>query len=160
MIESLFAGLLHIRENKAEISLSQALIHNHWQMNDVQIRFIKDFLEQTGIMNKDQQIDLAKIDLLIKEELIRKIDQRNRYKQAKLFEFLQWLTVGECRRSALYQSFQSTIKEAKYHCCDQCGFTLEQWSPAQTKREPELKSWQAQLQSVLLPFEAGGINND
>lgn len=160
MIESLFSGLLHIKGKEARILLNQALIHNHWQMNDVQIRFIKDFLEQTGIMNKDQQIDLAKIDLLIKEELIRKIDQRNRYKQAKLFEFLQWLTVGECRRSALYQSFQSTIKEAKYHCCDQCGFTLEQWSPAQTKREPELKSWQAQLQSVLLPFEAGGINND
>lgn len=160
MVESLFASLLHIKISKTSILLNQALIHNHWPINEVQIRFIHDYFSENDIMTQDGRIDLNKMTPQIKHDLIRRVEQRNRYKLGKLDELFQWLTVKECRRQALYQSFQSTITEAKYHCCDQCGFTLEQWSPKLSKRDLKLKSWQAQLQSILLPFESGGIGHE
>ncbi|HHU20277.1 MAG TPA: ATP-dependent DNA helicase RecQ [Bacilli bacterium] len=160
MVESLFASLLHIQQSETTISLNQAFIHNHWPINEVQRRFIQDYFAENDLMTQDGRIELHKIIPQIKHDLIKRVEQRSRYKLGKLDELFQWLTAKECRRQALYQSFQSTVREAKYHCCDQCGFTLEQWSPEYGKRGRELKSWQAQLQSILLPFESGGTGHE
>ncbi|BAM47354.1 RecQ family ATP-dependent DNA helicase [Amphibacillus xylanus] len=158
MIESLFTNLDYLHKTKQNITLDQVLNINE-PMNEIQRQFIQDNIEQTGIIDLEQQIDVNKINLMWKNELIDKIERRTLYKHRKLREMMNWVYTTNCRREALYQSFQSSVKEAKYFCCDQCGFTLNQWSPESSPRRTNTVSWQLQLKSILLPFETGGTND-
>lgn len=153
MVESLFAYLNHVNNSQERLDIDYVLNQNHWQINEVQSRYLIDYFEQAGLLTNDREIRLADVPKKLKQELISKINERDRYKKDQFYELIDWLINPDCRRIGLYKSYQSTIGKAKYHCCDHCGFNLSDWSPEQLDRQINLKVWSDQLRSIILPFE-------
>ncbi|WP_440895758.1 RecQ family ATP-dependent DNA helicase [Amphibacillus sp. Q70] len=160
ILETLIIHIDQKKINKESIKLDQATFINYWGLNEIQWRFIKNFFEETGMIVEGDKVDIKRFDQTIRQEFIRKIESRNRYKIRKFNELFEWINTSNCRREQLFKNFQLNVSPAKYHCCDHCGFTLEQWLPEQTIRKQEPNSWSDQLKSILLPFEAGGIKNE
>ncbi|MBU5594248.1 RecQ family ATP-dependent DNA helicase [Amphibacillus sp. MSJ-3] len=150
----------HMNQTNQEwIQIVPSMITDIWGLNETQWRFIKNFFEETGILIDEDKINIKKITPMLRRDFIRKVEERNRYKLRKLNELFEWIDTKDCRREQLFKDFQTSVRSAKYHCCDRCGFEVEQWSPESVVRKQTASSWSDQLKSVLLPFKVGGIDN-
>lgn len=156
ILEMIIIHLDQMKLNQTPVKIDPSMIINDWGLNEIQWRFIKNFFEETGMIVDEDKLDVRKINQTIRQDFIRKIELRNRYKSHKLNELFQWLNTHSCRREQLFKNFQLNVSPAKYHCCDHCGFSLEQWIPEQVVRKQDSNSWSDQLESILLPFKVGG----
>lgn len=159
IVGNMLSFIKQVNSDNGFISIEQLDIESNWDISETQWRFLKNFFEEAGII-EGKWLDPTKINQQFNQNITRKINNRNNYKLHKLNELFDWLHTEDCRRIKLHQSFQDTVQPAKYYCCDQCGFKIDQWSP-KDRIEREIKeTWQEQLKSILLPFEVGDMTNE
>ncbi|WP_067836604.1 RecQ family ATP-dependent DNA helicase [Amphibacillus sediminis] len=126
------------------------------QVTETQWRFLKNYLINKQIIEHNQFVEHKNL-FHVKKELIKKIKQRNRYKMKKLDELVRWLNTDHCRRDQLYQSFSTPVSKLESLCCDQCGFSIDQWIPPSEANMAGNKlakeSWKDDLKELILPFK-------
>lgn len=126
-------------------------IQNDEKFKDSHERFLIYHFEKYGILkNKIITVkDVEKEELLhYFEEIIKK---RTEYKQWKLREIIEWVETDQCRREALFRSFQKSVERPTDNCCNNCGFDWNSWQPIENNIKVIRKeSWQEKLAFILM----------
>ncbi|SEP69135.1 RecQ family ATP-dependent DNA helicase [Piscibacillus halophilus] len=83
------------------------------------------------------------------EKIIKVRDQRRMVKSNSVFELLKWIHTEQCKRQALFESYQSNTRPAKFACCDVCDFKLKEWAIKQDITEKHSVNWKTILDELL-----------
>ncbi|SDJ66842.1 RecQ family ATP-dependent DNA helicase [Sediminibacillus albus] len=133
-----------------EIQNGEQLIQ-HLNINETQWRFMSYHLEKNGIMKDNNLLPyhLSKWQTTY-EEILALAANRVKYKMEKLSELLVWAEKDQCRRQALFASFQDTIKEPAFSCCDVCGFSFKDWHPIKSQSLESSLNWKVDFKQLML----------
>lgn len=140
-----------IYTNRPSYQLVEDYIRNNEDLKETHERFLFYHLEKYGIL-KNKKIDASDV---IKEELFLYfetiIKERMDYKHEKLIEMISLVETEECRREALFQTFQETVQKPDENCCNNCGFDWRKWKPVNRKLKVVKKdSWEQRLSFIML----------
>lgn len=126
---------------------------NDQGVNEVIQRFIKNFLENEGVI-KDNSIQRAsKLTPAFFDEWQLKLANRHQHKRKKLIELFQVVTATTCYRELIYRQFQNQPAKKAVACCSNCGYNLDGFRPALINYKEVNGTWNDKLQMKLLPFE-------
>ncbi|MRH42367.1 RecQ family ATP-dependent DNA helicase [Aquibacillus halophilus] len=149
LVDHLFSRNL---ENKRLI-LKETDLTNLFNLNETQWRFLVFQFEKHGMIKENRILkefaDWENIKTIINNMIL----SRNKYKQEKLSELLQWASNDDmCRRKTLFSSFQNTISDPLYGCCDVCGFFISNWEPLTSEENTRLpaKNWEETWKQLML----------
>lgn len=120
-------------------------------LNEVNYRFIKNYLENKQIINDNKDINKTRIQPQLFTEWKIQIRKRQRFKRQKLMDIYQFLTTEDCLRQALYQPFQTVVRPSKWGCCSSCGFQLTDFTPTILEQSNLQLTWEEKLKQKLLP---------
>lgn len=124
---------------------------DQFDLTEVQWRFLFFQLEKHGMIKENHILPVDENKTAIITAITNKITERFQYKSDKLSEMLQWISHKDtCRRTEMYRSFQPTIKQPTYHCCDCCGFRLSDWKPIINQSIRGLDDWELELKHLFL----------
>ncbi|WP_246050031.1 RecQ family ATP-dependent DNA helicase [Aquibacillus sediminis] len=149
---SVIKPIIHHLQNQGQTVDNQVeVIMEHFNVNETQWRFLRYQLEKQGMIVDNQVItNVEKIEEVMKM-IIDLIRRRKNYKQEKLDELLEWSVNKQCRRKGLFSSFQTTVGQPKYACCDVCDFRFTDWEPPiERKSEFSSLNWEEQLKQVMM----------
>ncbi|OZU90081.1 ATP-dependent DNA helicase [Virgibacillus indicus] len=147
----IFQQLLNYFKSGEKLPANEASIENMFQLNEVQWRFLRNQLEEHGMIDTGKIKYDKDIWIAAYHSIGNLINERKLVKKNKLNEMVQWVFEKDCLRKNLYKGFQSTYSPAAYHCCSNCGFTFSEWSPVETKQNVKNSlSWESKLKKLLL----------
>lgn len=133
-----------------EISQTNPPIENYLDINEIQWRNIKFQLENHGMINKNEIIkNNDKWEDFTKMAIEQNTSQAL-VKQTDLNTMLNWINTESCLRIALYDKFQTTIKQPLTYCCSVCDFNLYKWQTEDYRiNEYNKENWEAKLANIL-----------
>lgn len=135
--------------NQLPETIQTEMTADYFGLTEVQWRFLYFQLEKHGMIKDNQFVPLTQSQL---EEITKSIKQlitmRNHYKSKKLIEMFNWLETEDCRKKALYSSFQPTLKPSTWQCCDRCGFDLSKWKPEVYPKKQLSDDWEHLLHQL------------
>ncbi|QDP40494.1 RecQ family ATP-dependent DNA helicase [Radiobacillus deserti] len=144
-IDLLFYDLKDVEE--CEVPFQQ--IEEKGWLNEIQLRFIQYQLENHAMLKNGRILYNRNKWKTVKQAIIQVITSRQVYKQMKLTQLLDWVSENGCRRKSLFSSFQKEVQEPRYHCCDYCDFSFDDWLPEYEKQVTPSMNWQKRLQKIL-----------
>ncbi|WP_284141261.1 MULTISPECIES: RecQ family ATP-dependent DNA helicase [unclassified Virgibacillus] len=151
-IHQSFEVLSHLANKGQPLPINQKEIGQLFSLTETQWNFLQYQFEKHGII-KERKINFnenkwqhafSTIQLYRDERLIQK--------EAKLMEMVKWIQCTSCLREELFIQFQDAFTKPNNHCCSNCGFVLDDWTPIESKSslKKDAESWQTKLESLLL----------
>lgn len=120
------------------------------EISETQWRFLDAQLEKHGIRYRNglkyEQHHSTKVFQQIK--YVR--NERLQLKQDKLRDMLFWLRTTNCLREELYRKFQKGYTAVDEYCCSNCGMSLQNYKPVESRTEINLSTWEKKLKRILL----------
>ncbi|WP_079709900.1 RecQ family ATP-dependent DNA helicase [Paraliobacillus ryukyuensis] len=141
-------SLCHFFDNKfqaKQTAINEQEIMVAFDLNEIQWRFIKFQFEKYEILKDNHIMSIYEKKNVLVPAIEQLIHNRYQEKLAKLNQMVNWIHQQGCRRRALFQPFQSTIKEPTFYCCDSCDFQFEQWSPVVDIEKTNTEDWRTSL---------------
>lgn len=155
-LKNIYTYLKELSLSKKELPNDEIQIQQIFQINEVQWRFIQHHLEIVGILNKRNVTEFHDNWNNYFQSIFQVIHRRVKLKERKLSEMIRWIAQEKCLRVSLYESFQSTNREALEQCCSNCGFSWTKWKPEPLTSETQnnkAKNWEQKLKELLLVEE-------
>ncbi|CQR46720.1 ATP-dependent DNA helicase RecQ [Paraliobacillus sp. PM-2] len=146
-----FVSFLEKKYETNSVTINKHEMMMYLSLNEVQYRFIIYHLENHAILKENQILPIYDRRGVFLKEIEKVISNRSQYKLRKLREMVTWINTTNCRRKALFRSFQTTLKEPTYACCDYCDFRFDDWAPIQEKtKTATIKGWKSELAMLFL----------
>lgn len=124
-------------------------IQHQLEISEIQWRFIKYQLENHGMI-KGNKIYLNSHQDKVFMDIMTFIEERRSLKESRLRQLVNWIHQDTCRRSSLYKSFQSTLKDPNEFCCDLCDFYFHDWKVDKLEPIREWSTWDKELKKIFL----------
>lgn len=150
-VKRTFNKLYELYNQHKDLPMNEEDIEVLLELNETQWRFLHHQMEKLDIIKgKTIKYDLNKWKKAL-QDINTLRSERHLLKQKKLNEMIDWIQQEECLRKHLYKPFQNSYQPALSQCCSNCGFSLADWMPVQTKvKSVEMLSWQQKLKEILL----------
>lgn len=152
-MKAIFQRLAQLCGASSDVSEIKNNLIEEFQLNEIQWRFLHYQFEKHDMIKGNIMIYHAKVWEKAEGNIGRLIRKRNSLKEAKLAEMTNWIKEKACLRKHLYRSFQDTYEKPDSMCCSNCGFSLSEWTPEQTKNKDSEMTWQMKLSYILLSGE-------
>ncbi|WP_226034654.1 RecQ family ATP-dependent DNA helicase [Aquibacillus saliphilus] len=144
---------LSAKENDNFSIKSETKMLDYFNLNETQWRFLLFQFEKHGMIKESRIMEEFNDWQMLKNQLYNLIVTRNTYKQKKLTELLKWADNEHvCRRKLLFSSFQETLSQPLYGCCDVCDFSFLTWEPPIVERNISIppKGWEETFKQLML----------
>ncbi|WP_456278500.1 RecQ family ATP-dependent DNA helicase [Bacillus sp. AK128] len=128
--------------------IEEALL-SYTTMNETAWRFLKYQLEIGGWLKDNSLIKPIEREIIIRK-ITSFIENRLTYKHTKLREMKSWIHSSTCRRENYLTIFDESLQNKIPQCCDVCGVDVQMYEKHEEFTSTGLKSWQQELQSILL----------
>lgn len=150
VVAAVIKYLSFLQQEKRAIPEDDSELLERFQLSETQWRFLRYHFEKRGII-KGTRI-LYNFDEWKKttNEINQLITSRLRYKEEKLAQLLRWVDGDVCRRESLFSSFQNSIKEPSFCCCDRCDFSFANWDPVLTEKKQVSFEWKEDFKRIML----------
>ncbi len=150
MIKKVMHYLAHLFQQNKLIPEQDSEVESFLEISEIHWRFLKYQFEKHGMIEGRQIFYNQQEWERAYRNIIAFIEERMRLKQQKLSTLLQWIHRNECRRSFLYEAFQSSLKEPTGFCCDFCDFHFEDFQVEQSSVQHSQTNWEKELQKIFV----------
>ncbi|QHE52553.1 ATP-dependent DNA helicase RecQ [Pontibacillus sp. HMF3514] len=149
-IQKVMNYLAYLANENKFLPLQDSEVESFLEINEIHWRFLKyqfekhDMIDGRSILYDENEWNKAF------QHIQAFIEERMNLKQQKLSRLLHWVHQNECRRTYLYEPFQSSLKEPTGFCCDYCDFRFDKWFVKHQTPAPETLNWEMELKRIFV----------
>ncbi|WP_010095955.1 RecQ family ATP-dependent DNA helicase [Ornithinibacillus scapharcae] len=141
--------LNHLHKQDQPIPADGNVVQSALEISETQWRFLIAQLEKHGI-KYENGLKYEQHHAKIFQQIKYTRNERLNLKHDKLRDMLHWLQTTNCLREELYSKFQKGYTPVDEYCCSNCGITLKNFNPVESRTEINLPTWEKKLKRLLL----------